>query len=557
MGTKVLVIGLDGATPELLERWVEQGNLPHLKGMMRHGVYGKLKSTYPPISPAAWTTFATGHNPGKHGTFDFRNYDPRRYGGFADTVVDSRPLAGKTIWDLVGASGQRVGAVTVPVTYPAWQVNGFMVSGYPTPDAAKSFAYPPDWGERIPPLTEDSTFFKSAPHDKVLNELVRITHLRTDVSIAELARDDYGLFILVIGATDRAHHDWWQFMDPDHPAYDARQAELYGDYILQVYQTADVCVGKLLAAVGDDTTVVVLSDHGGMAHPKWYFNTNGWLRGLGLLRPTAVSGGIRARLVNLGKHVYGTRVRRLPNLERLYRVLPARLKHLATNLDAQATMNLDAIDWPCTSAYRFPMYPPVEGVMLNVIGRQPEGCVRPGAEYEDLRAHILEEARSLRDPRTGEPIVVEAYRREDLYHGERLDTAPDLVLVTRDSYKGGSGLDEVVSDVPLGVLSKLSGVHRMDGILLAQGPHLRRDVRIEQAAIIDVAPTILYLLGLRIPTDMDGKPLVGLFDPAFTAQRAATYADERAYEVGIGTGNGYTQEEEESVRLKLEALGYL
>ena len=137
MGTKVLIIGLDGATPDLVERWVAENKLPYLKQVMQNGVYGTLKSTYPPISPAAWTTFATGYNPGKHGTYDFRDYDPRRYSCFADTIVDSNAFAGKSIWDIVGAAGQKVGVITVPVTYPAWRVNGFMVSGYPTPDAAK------------------------------------------------------------------------------------------------------------------------------------------------------------------------------------------------------------------------------------------------------------------------------------------------------------------------------------------------------------------------------------------------------------------------------------
>src|SRR5947199_3848668 len=156
--------------------------------MMQKGFYGKLKSVDPPISAAALTTFATGYNPGKHGTYDFRDYDTRRYGCFADTIVDSNAFAGKSIWDLVGATGQKVGVITVPVTYPAWKVNGFMVSGYPTPDAAKSFAYPPEVAGRIPPLTEDSTFFKSASQPDVLNELIRITHLRTDVSIEELKK---------------------------------------------------------------------------------------------------------------------------------------------------------------------------------------------------------------------------------------------------------------------------------------------------------------------------------------------------------------------------------
>jgi predicted AlkP superfamily phosphohydrolase/phosphomutase len=557
MGTRVLIIGLDGATPDLVERWVAENKLPYLKQMMQNGVYGTLKSTYPPISPAAWTTFATGYNPGKHGTYDFRDYDPRRYSCFADTIVDANAFAGKSIWDLVGGAGQKVGVITVPVTYPAWRVNGFMVSGYPTPDAAKSFAYPPELGQRIPPLTEDSAFFKSASQSEVLKELVRITHLRADVSIAELNKDDYGLFIMVIGATDRAHHDWWKFIDPEHPAYDAKEAALYGDYILKVYQAADVCIGKFLEVVDDDTTVIVMSDHGGMAHPKYYFNTNHWLRTLDLLKPSPKANQSTSGLKGAFKQYYRTKIRRLPYLEKIYRSLPQSLKKMATNLDSQTMMNLDAIDWKHTRAYRFPMYPPVEGVMINVIGRQAEGCVQAGEEYEVLRTRILGEVRELREPGSGEPIIVEAYRREELYHGERLETAPDIILVTKDCYKGGTGIDELISEVPLEVISKLSGVHRMDGIILAQGPHIRRNGRIEGAGIIDVAPTVLYTLGMAIPSDMDGKTLTGLFEDTYTEQTMASYTDERKVEDVASDEYGYSEEEEESVRLKLEALGYL
>ncbi len=171
MDAKVLVLGLDGATPELLERWVEEDKLPYLKQIMQKGIYGKLRSVYPPISPAAWTTFATGYNPGKHGTYDFRDYDTRRYSCFADTIVDSNAFAGKSIWDLVGAAGKKVGVVTVPVTYPAWKVNGFMVSGYPTPDTGKNFTYPPELAKEIPPLVGDAAFFKSATHHTLLKEV--------------------------------------------------------------------------------------------------------------------------------------------------------------------------------------------------------------------------------------------------------------------------------------------------------------------------------------------------------------------------------------------------
>lgn len=557
MGTKVLVLGLDGATPELVERWVEEGKLPNLKRIMEKGVYGKLRSVYPPISPAAWTTFATGYNPGKHGTYDFRNYDTNSYSCFADTIVDSNAFAGKSIWDLVGASGQKVGVVTVPVTYPAWKVNGFMISGYPTPDSGKNYTYPPELARSIPVLVGDAAFFKSATDRVLLKEMNRLLHLCADVSVELLKKDDFGLFIMVVGATDRAHHDWWKYIDPDHPAYDPEQAALYSDLILEVYQTSDACVGKFLDAIDDDTTVIVMSDHGGGAHPKYYFNTNYFLRTLDFLKPSAKATKSKSGFKGVFKQFYRTKIRRFPYLEKIYRRLPQALKKVATNLDSQTMMGLDAIDWQHTRAYRFPMYPPVEGIMINVAGRQQQGCVQPGAEYEELRTRILEEIRQLRDPRTGEPIVLEAYRREEIYHGERLETAPDLIIVTQDCYKGGTSIDALVSEVPLDVLSKLSGVHRMDGIIMAQGPHLRRNTTIEGAGIIDVAPTIMYALGMPVPSDMDGNPLKELFEESYTQQTQVEYIDEHKYEDVASDEYGYSEEEEESVRLKLEALGYL
>lgn len=557
MGAKVLILGLDGATPELVERWVAEDKLPYLKQIMQNGTYGKLRSVYPPISPAAWTTFATGYNPGKHGTYDFRDYDTTRYSCFADTIVDSNAFAGKSIWDLVGAAGQKVGVVTVPVTYPAWKVNGFMISGYPTPDTGKNFTYPPELGKELPPLVGDAAFFKSATDNTLLKEMNRLLHLSADVSIEQMLKDEYGLFIMVVGATDRAHHDWWKYIDPDHPAYDPKEAALYGNLILETYQTADACVGKFLEVIDDDTTVIVMSDHGGGAHPKYYFNTNHFLCALNLLTPSEKADRSNKGLKAAFKQFYRTKIRRFPYLEKVYRSLPKGLKRFATNLDSQTVLNLDVVNWSQTKAYRFPMYPPVEGIMINVAGRQPEGCVQPGEDYEALRTRILDEVRKLRNPLTNELIVLEAYRREEIYHGERIEMAPDIILVTQDCYKGGTSIDSLVSEVPLDVLRKLSGVHRLDGIILAQGPHIRKNALLQGAGIIDVAPTIMYALGMPIPSDMDGKPLVGLFEESYTHQEAASYSDERKYEDVASDEYGYSEEEEVSVRLKLEALGYL
>lgn len=447
--------------------------------------------------------------------------------------------------------------VTVPVTYPAWKVNGFMISGYPTPDEAKSYTYPPELAQSIPPLIGDSALFKSGIRQELFEEMRRLTYLSTDVSIAQMQKDDYGLFIMVVGATDRAHHDWWMYIDPTHPAYKPEEAERYGHLVQETYQVADECVGKFLDVIDDDTTVFIMSDHGGGAHPAYYFNTNYFLRTLDLLHSSNNANRKKGGFRDTFKQFYRTRIRRFPALEKVYRRLPHFLKKMATQLDSQTMMNLDAIDWKHTKAYRFPMYPPVEGIMINVAGRQPEGVVQAGEEYEAVRTRILEEVRHLRDSRTGELIVLEAYRREELYRGERIEMAPDIILVTQDCYKGGTSVDELISGVPLDVLTKLSGVHRMDGILFAQGPHIRHNTKIERAALMDMASTILYTLGMPIPSDMDGKPITAIFEEAYIKQSATTYTDERQYEDVASDEYGYSEDEEESVRVKLEALGYL
>src|SRR5262249_41073384 len=158
-----------------------------------------------------------------------------------------------------------------------------------------------------------------------------------------------------------AHHDWWRYIEPSHPAYTLQDAERYGHLVPQIYQVADECVGRFLDAIDDDTMVIIMSDHGGGAHPAYYFNTNRWLRTLELLHPHAKASKGTGKLNDAFKRVYRTRIRPFPSLEKVYRRLPQRLKRMATELDSQAMMNLDAVDWKRTKAYRFPMYPPVEG----------------------------------------------------------------------------------------------------------------------------------------------------------------------------------------------------
>jgi len=132
---KVLVIGLDGATFDLIKPFAAQGQLPHLKKLMDAGAWSELSSTIPPVTASAWTSFMTGKNPGAHGLFDFMQ---RRKGSYDLVPVSSGERDGKTLWEVAGDAGRKVIVMGVPVTYPPTPVNGLLVTGMLTPRGAKN-----------------------------------------------------------------------------------------------------------------------------------------------------------------------------------------------------------------------------------------------------------------------------------------------------------------------------------------------------------------------------------------------------------------------------------
>lgn len=550
---RCLVIGLDGGSPDLIRRWANEGRLPNLARLIEEGAFGPLRSTYPPISAAAWVTFLTGQEPGQHGIFDFRNYDPTRYTCTDEAIVNSTAFAGRTMLDVAGAYGRRVGAVTVPITYPTWPVNGAMVAGYPTPDAKRAFTYPPELGERLGSLTEDSAFFRSRAPEEVARELIRLVQDRAEAARWMLQDDDYDLFIVVFGATDRAQHDFWHHFDPDFPTHDPAEAERFGSVILEVYQEADRAIGQLLETMPEDTTVLVMSDHGAGPRATRQVHFNAWLAQEGLLQMRQ-GGGSPLRWA---RPLYRAFKARFPYQEQVYRRLPPALKRLASRVDSDAELGIGDVDWGRTVAYRFPMYPPVEGIVINLRGRQPEGIVEPGAEYERLRDEIIEHLQGLTDPETGTPIVEVALRREELYRGDHLERVPDIVVVMAEGYEGGSALSgPFVTPIPLDDLRRLSGAHRMDGVLIARGPGVRQGERVEGARIVDLAPTILYTLGVPVPRQMDGRVLADLFEPGHVAARPVERVDWTGERVGLEE-SGLSEEEECVIREKLRRLGYI
>jgi len=544
--SRVVVIGLDGATFDLMKPWMEQGKLPNLKRLMDSGISRTLQSVVPPISAGAWSSFMTGKNPGKHGVFGFRPYDLGRYTCFNERLVDSTYVAGKTFLDLLSDTGHKIAMICIPITYPVWEVNGIMVAGLPTPGTG-NYTWPEELGARLGTMSIPGDFHTHSPSAKFERSLT-VSEARTTAAIEALQDQSFDVTVVVLSSPDDAHHHFWKFTDPSHPSYDVKEAAQYGHIPLELYKKCDEAVGRMLAHVDDDTLVIVMSDHGGGPSPTHRFNTNYWLRSQGFLstkrkRVSDFSAVLGDVLYTIKEH--------LPYKEHIRRLLPTR----ALSGVSSTLMNIASIDWHKTKAYRVPMYASMEGIEINLQGRQPEGIVRPGEEYGKLRRLIKQQLLDSFGPNGSDVIKAISYK-EEIYSGEHLEDAPDLIVELHDDYTGGINLESpLISSVPKSFLDVWSGAHRMNGIFIAQGRNIQADVILDDAEIMDLAPTILYAMGIPIPSDMDGRVLLDIFEPDFVGQHeihcTASTIEKQMPESGL------TAEEEEEMVAKLRGMGYL
>ena len=550
---KFIVIGLDGATWDVILPMLDRGMLPNLKSLMENGNHGYLRSTMPPFSPPAWSSFMTGMNPGKHGIFGFVNYDPHSYSQIESKMVTSSSLAGLTIFDILGSLGFRIASISVPITYPAWPISGYMVSGEPIPDTDEHLVYPESFSKRLSYRYAFHSSFWAKPNDEIIQGLLRMDNSRADLAIELLLEDDLDALFVVLGATDRVQHNFWRFHDthfgsqlglPHEPKYES--------VIVDTYQRADENIGRILSHIGKDTLVVIMSDHGGGPAATNFFNTNAWLQEYGYLQ---VARGKDSLVKDMHKTVlFLRRLIDTPLGSKLRHILPDKM----VNQGRALVRNIAQVNWNETRAYRFPMYPPLEGIVVNVTGRQPQGIVHPGAEYERIRQEICEQIRDVTDPVTGDRLIINTYLREDIYNGPHIERSPDIILVLKENYSGGTGLGSTfITAVDPLALQKVNGEHRMNGILVACGPMIKAREIIEGASLEDIAPTLLYSLGLPVSDKMDGKVLKDLFSKEFLA-RNPEVKSMKLDDMGSGFPEfSLTKEEELQIEEQLKKLGYL
>lgn len=552
MNEKVIVIGLDGATFRLLGPLIAAGQLPALASIIERGIRGSLRSTLPPNSAAGWTAFMTGKNPGKTGIFGFFALAE---GGYQVTLNNGGQVRARTLWEIASDAGKRVAVINVPYTYPPRPVNGILVSGmdapgvqhatYPPEFAAELLRVCPDYQIEMPPVKRHreikKQWFAENLADYVEAQWLALRYAERTV------RPD--LVVSVFTATDRVHHWVMDDVDSHHPLHDSSSANRYGHLLGDLYSQLDGVIKTILETMDDQTTLFIVSDHGANGFYR-RFLINHWLHRQGWLR--LISGATLSPVQQVVRYL--RRQSRLYGLARRVKtVLPFIKRTQFHRKSLGLSWRLQIMDWAHTRAF----YVNGLGVRLNLQGREPAGIVKP-AESDAVRDQIIRGLQAVRDPESGAPVYAAVYRREEVYHGPYLDQAADIILEestlnsdARLNFSTSGALHPHRLD-ELFAVKRLPGDHDLEGILLAVGRGIRSGAPVNGARLIDLAPTLLYTLGLPIPQDMDGNVLVDMFDETFTGHQPIAYCEptgEPAQEFELAVVD-------ELVEQRLRELGY-
>jgi len=616
--TRAVILGFDGMDPELADRFINQGKLPNLAKLGHKGTFRKLRTTFPPISPVAWSTFMTGVNPGKHNIYDFLARDTNTYLPFLSSAEIrgpkrtlklgrySLPLGkprikgmrhGTPFWHWLGKAGIFCSVIRVPVTFPPEKFDGVLLSGMCVPDlkgsqgtfcfcttrkddakfreggvrvliehnggAYRSYIPGPDdplgrpselrinfeirpvSAKRQAQITVDSEILnlnvgeyspwipvkfraglgfsahgicrfylkEISPEVEVYVTPVNIDPGKPDLPISHpvtysvylsklfgpyatlgLAEDTWalneevlddqaflaqcyanhddrermlfdalektqqGLCACVFDTTDRVQHMFWRYLEEDHPAARNVPKDQRPRVIEDLYSRMDALIGRVMNQIDDHTLLLVVSDHGFKSFARCV-NVNAWL------------------------HLNG---------------------YLALKANKSESGDwFEDVDWSRTRAYTMGL----NGLYLNLKGREREGTVPP-EEAEILKQELRGKLDGLIDPSSGRAAITGVFHCNAIYAGPYADNAPDLIIGYGGGYRASwdSVLGKVTTQIFEDNLKAWSGDHCVDPRLVPGVLFCNRKIMEDKPAIVDVAPTILKLFGLAIPSYIDGKP---------------------------------------------------
>jgi predicted AlkP superfamily phosphohydrolase/phosphomutase len=524
---KLLLIGLDGATWDVLMPLIKEGKLPTLKKLVENGVHGIVESTIPPVTGGAWVSLATGKTPGKTGIIDFLNRKDESYRLYP---TNSEDFKGHSFWDYLSKVGKKVGIFNYPMLFPPYKINGFMVSGLGA-SPEDEITYPLSLKQELEQIVGKYEIYVDY-HDEKYNDLdLFIQDLNTFLNKFEkvvyhvVRNKKWNILFLVFSVTDWVQHIMWNHIDENHPLHNSKVSPKYKKKFIEFWQKIDATLGNLLEMVKNNTLVFLVSDHGFGSNDE-IFNLAKWLEMKGYLVRKKDFGEYMKKIINKSLHTL------IP--EPIRRIIPSKAREKVG--DTLRTAITDEINFEESTAYCLGHTIPFGAIYINANNNK---------EKEEIKSKLLRDLQDISKD-IKKDVKVQIYEPEKLYRGESRNLLPDIIF-TIDNWRCVIVEDfnrPLFEERPFS--TRHTGSHRLNGIFLAHGPGIKKGHKIENAKIYDIAPTILHIFGLPIPNDMDGRVLMEIFesDSEF-AKRKPVYVDPRYYD---------KRSEEEKLKARIKEL---
>lgn len=533
--SQTIVLGLDGATWDVLNPLIEDSELPNLETLVDTGYSGTLESTFPPITAPAWLSMATSNNPGKTGVFYFLNRESSD--GYDFKSFGSEKFRGKSFWDILDSQGQSVGVFNYPMLYPPYDVNGFMVSGMVSPED-ETITYPETLKQELDEVTDG--YEVKVPYadpkyldrpDELFTDLIRVLEKRGEAMEYLLREKNPDVFFGVISVTDWAQHYFWRYHDKNHVLYDPDSD--HEDKLKRVWQKVDEVVGNINEFVKEeDATLFIVSDHG-FGPVNHTFRVNNWLTQKGFRKEKK---GLTPRKIRTKYFPY---IRSIG--ERVVSVVP-QLNDIAVSAGKRIRGSpSEEIDWEESTAFASK-----QGFA--------SGLIYVLSDDSTDRESVVSELNELENEHR-DKINVDIYAPDDLYHGENTKLAPDILFVVNNyecavDPRTTTGDQDLVNKPPS---ESRSGGHRSEGIYLLAGKGSNSGNG-EKADILDVAPTILYCQNSPIPESMDGSVLDDGFSKEFVESRESQRVPLTEL---VDIDSAEMDRDEGAVKDRLNDLGYI
>lgn len=496
---KVVVIGIDGGDGPLIKRWARAGALPSFRRLLERETYGVTVNPPGLAAGSVWATFYTGVSPARHGQYSGNEYfDSVEY-----RETDYRPdqLTTPPVWALLSDAGKRVAVIDAPYTFLHPHINGINVVDWGTHarrQGATFHTWPPSLATEILEKFGADTIGEcdavrprnAEEHRTFRDNLVERVRRKTDMSLHYLAQGNWDLFVTVYGDAHCAGHQCWHVHDPSNHLHDPALAAEVGDPLKDVYVAIDAGIGRILDSCGPETTVIVFCSHGMTNHHSGSRLLDDMLQALeGVHRPRArdaLTKRLREAWVGSPRWVRACLkpLRRPINEALVLNKREGRRFFEVTNNNATG------------------------GVRINLQGREKDGIVRPGAEYDALCEQIAQDLRAFINLETHEPLVAEIIKTAERYSGPRLADLPDLLV----TWNRKAPIRRVASP-KTGVIENRqgdgrTGDHTMDGMFFVVGRE--RNVLNRRVPVVDFAATLVSLLGVASP-GLEGRPISEIF----------------------------------------------